>query len=71
MVAPGYHYFYFVKGSEKVFLSPKYPVVRFKNTNVFLNRITVRPKEHQFQSVFTLKEKKEDQAIFLIDHSVF
>ena len=45
-VAPGHHYFYFVQDTEKVFLSPKYDTVRFKNTNVFLNRITVRAKEH-------------------------
>jgi hypothetical protein len=55
-VAPGNHYFYFVQGSERCFISPRYPVVRFKNTNVFMNRITIKPKIHQFESVFTIAE---------------
>jgi len=44
-VQPGYHYFYFVEGAERVFLSPKYPIVRFKNSNVFLNRMTVKARQ--------------------------
>ena len=48
MAAPGFHYFYFIRGSDRVFLSPNYPIVRFKDTNVFVNRINVRPKVHEF-----------------------
>ena len=36
MVPPGTHYFYFVRDRGSIFLSPKYDVVRFKNTNIFL-----------------------------------
>ena len=70
-VAPGPHYFYFVQGKNRVFLSPNYEAVRFKETNVFLNRIILKPKIHEFESVFTLKEGLEDEELFLIDHSVF
>ena len=70
-VAPGFHYFYLVQGSEKCFLSPRHPIVRFKDTNVFLNRVEVKPKIHEFESVFTMKEGAEDEELFLIDHSVF
>ena len=70
-VMPGNHYFYFVQGRNKIFLSPKYPCIRFKGTNIFLNRIKVRPKVHEFENVFTLKEGVEDEELFLIDHSVF
>ena len=44
MVPPGIHYFYFVKEKSTIFLSPKYEVVRFKKTEIFLNRIKVLPK---------------------------
>lgn len=71
MLPPGKHYFYFVQKPEKVFLSAQYPIVRFKDTNMFVNRIELRPKKHEFTSVFTLKEGKEDEEVFLIDHSVF
>lgn len=71
MVAPGHHYFYFVQGSERVFLSPSYQIVRFKDSNVFVNRITVSHKKHVFDSVFVLKDGAEDEELFLIDHSVF
>jgi len=47
-VAPGNHYFYFVKGKERCFLSPNYQIVRFKETNVFLNVIRIEPKIHKF-----------------------
>ena len=70
-VAPGHHYFYLVQGSERVFLSPNYDVVRFKDSSVFLNRITVQAKDHQFDSAFTLKEGNGDEEVFLIEHSIF
>lgn len=46
-------------------------MVRFKETNVFLNRIILKPKKHVFDTVFVLKEGFEDEELFLIDHSVF
>jgi len=71
LVAPGFHYFYMIQGAEKCFLSPRYPIVRFKDTQVFLNRVHIEPKVHEFENVFTLKEGAEDEELFLIDHSVF
>ena len=70
-VSPGAHYFYFMQGRNRVFLSPNYPVVKFKATSVVLNRVVVKPKVHEFESVFTLKEGVEDEELFLLDHSVF
>jgi hypothetical protein len=54
-----------------VFLSPKYPIVRFKDSNMFVNRINLRPKLHEFKSVFTIKEGIAEEQVFLIEHSVF
>jgi hypothetical protein len=45
--------------------------VRFKDTNVFLNRINLRPKIHEFSSVFTLKDTRDDEELFMIEHSIF
>ena len=39
MTPPGYHYFYFMREKGTIFLSPRFDVVRFKTTNIFLNRI--------------------------------
>ena len=46
-LAPGKHFFYFIFKNQYLFLSPKYDIVRFKGTNVFLNQIKVseRTKE--------------------------
>lgn len=60
-----------MQGSERVVLSPNYPIVRFKDSNSFVNRIELKPKIHEFESVFALKEGAEDEELFLIDHSVF
>jgi hypothetical protein len=54
-----------------VFLSPNYPIVRFKDSNMFVNRIQIRQKQHEFESVFTIKETKDEEEVFLIEHSVF
>ena len=43
-VAPGKHYFYFIYQNRYVFLSPRYDIVRFKGTNVFLNVIKVKER---------------------------
>ena len=39
MVPPGEHYFYFVRDKGQMFLSPQYEIVKFKETNIFLNRV--------------------------------
>ena len=45
MVAPGTHYFYLVKAFDgEIFLSPKHEVVKFKKTEIYLNRIVILPK---------------------------
>ena len=45
MVPPGVHFFYLIKEQDgEIFLSPKHEVVRFKKTEIFLNRIKVLPK---------------------------
>lgn len=54
-VAPGAHFFYFVKQNGTIFLSPKYDVVRFKTTNVFLNRIIQHPRKFDFDMVHFVK----------------
>jgi len=43
-VMPGKHYFYFNYQDKFVFLSPRYDIVRFKQTNVFLNLIKVKER---------------------------
>ena len=44
MAPPGQHFFYFVRESGEMFLSPRYEIVRFKNTSVYLNRLVVDPR---------------------------
>ncbi len=44
MIPPGYHYFFFAREQSQIFLSPKFEVVRFKKTNVYLNRIHIKPR---------------------------
>ena len=39
MAPPGQHYFYFAREGGEIFLSPRYDIVRFKNTSIYLNRI--------------------------------
>ena len=51
MVPPGTHYFYFVKEKSTIFLSPKYEVVRFKSTNIFLNRVFVKKRLEDIETV--------------------
>ena len=55
-----------------MFLSPKHEVIRFKSSNVFLNRIIVKPRlEDNLESVFAAKGMREEEAQFLKDRSVF
>ena len=51
MVPPGYHYFYFAREKGQIFLSPLHEVVRFKSTNVFLNRVKVAKRLEDFDTV--------------------
>jgi hypothetical protein len=71
MVPPGQHYFYFVKDRGSIFLSPKYEVIRFKNTNVFLNRIIVKRRIKDMDTVHMAKDADDDEAVFMKDRSVF
>jgi hypothetical protein len=38
-VPPGKHFFYFVKDEGHIIMSPTYPIVRFRETNIFMNMI--------------------------------
>lgn len=48
---PGKHFFYFVFKNEYVFLSPNYDVVRFKESNAFLNVIIISPRVERLELV--------------------
>lgn len=54
-IPPGAHFFYFVKQDGTIFLSPKYDVVRFKTTKIFLNRIVQLPRKFDFDTVHAVK----------------
>jgi len=55
-----------------MFLSPKYEVVRFKKTNVFLNRIYVKARlDDNLDTVFKAKNVAVEEAVFMKDRSVF
>ena len=71
LVPPGTHYFYFVKDRGSIFLSPKYEVVRFKNTNIFLNRIIVKRRIKDLDTVHIARDADDDEAVFMKDRSVF
>ena len=72
MVPPGYHYFFFAKEEGHIFLSPKFEVARFKSTNVFMNRIYVRPRMEEMNfNVFQARQREEEEAVFMKDRSVF
>ena len=44
MVPPGQHFFYLCFEKGDMFLSPKYEVIKFKTTNIYLNRILIKPR---------------------------
>ena len=71
MVPPGYHYFYFVRDKGTIFLSPNYEVVRFKNTQIFLNRVFVAKRLEDVETVHVAKAGEEEEAVFMKDRSVF
>jgi len=71
MVPPGVHFFYFTRQKGSIFLSPSYDVVRFKSTNIFLNRIKVSKRLEEIQTVHIAKDGEEDEVVFMKDRSVF
>ena len=71
MVPPGFHYFYFVRDQGTIFLSPNYEVVRFKKTNIFLNRVHVMKRLEDVETVHVAKAQGEEEAVFMKDRSVF
>ena len=44
-IPPGKHYFYFIKNNQYYFLSPRYEIVRFKGTHLFLNQMIIQPRQ--------------------------
>ena len=71
MVPPGFHYFYFVREKGTIFLSPNYEVVRFKSTNIFLNRIYIFKRLEDIETVHMAKAGDEIEEVFMKDRSVF
>ena len=71
MVPPGTHYFYFVRSKGRIFLTPHHPVVRFKNTKIFMNKIEVTKRLEDIQTVHQAKDGEDDEAVFMKDRSVF
>jgi hypothetical protein len=71
MVPPGTHYFYLVRDRGRIFLSPHYDVIRFKNTKIFMNRIIVTKRLEEMQTIFQARAGDEDEAVFMKDRSVF
>ena len=70
-VPPGTHYFYFVNELGNIVLSPTYQIVRFKETNVYMNSISVQPLNTEFDSVHVVKGGYEEEVVFIKDRSVF
>jgi len=72
MVAPGHHFFYLIEEKSDMFLSPKYEVVRFKKTNIFLNRITIKARlDDNLDTIHVAKNVAVEEAVFMKDRSVF
>lgn len=71
MVPPGFHYFYFVRDKGTIFLSPNYEVVRFKSTQIFLNRIYISKRIEADETVHRAKFGDEEEAVFMKERSVF
>ena len=65
------HFFYFVRDKGTIFLSPQHEIVRFKSTNVFLNRVKVSRRLDDIETVHQAKDGEEDEAVFMKDRSEF
>ena len=70
MVPPGNHFFYFAREGGEIFLSPKYEIVRFKQTNVYLNRVIVKARLEEVIAVQEIN-MDEEEAVFMKDRSAF
>lgn len=71
MVPAGTHYFYFVRDKGTIFLSPNYEVVRFKSTNIFMNRIVLGRRLLDIETVHIAKDVDDIEPVFMKDRSVF
>ena len=71
MAPPGQHFFYFVREKGSIFLSPKHEVVRFKSTNIFLNRVKISKRLDDLEAIHQAKDGEEDEAVFMKDRSIF
>ena len=71
MVPPGQHFFYLCQEKGNIFLSPAHEVVRFKKTNVYLNRIVVQSRLEDIDTVHIARDAMDEEAIFMKDRSVF
>lgn len=69
---PGRHYFYFLRSGSYYFLSPKFDIVRFKDTHICLNQIVVNER-HQPLAEHKIKKNKEayEDRRFNKERSVF
>ena len=54
-----------------MFLSPRFEIVRFKQTNVYLNRIEVKPRVSALDMVYIAKQQDEGEDVFMKDRSIF
>lgn len=52
-------------------MSPKYEIVRFKSTNIFLNRVKVSKRNEDIETVHQARDGEDDEAVFMKDRSVF
>ena len=68
---PGQHFFYFTKEGGEIFLSPKYEIIRFKKTNIYLNRIIVKARQENEEIEVTTAKENVEEAVFMKDRSVF
>jgi hypothetical protein len=53
-----------------MFLSPRYEIVRFKSTTVYLNRLVIEPRIAAPLAIQAVK-REEEEAVFMKDRSVF
>lgn len=68
----GKHFFYYIYQNKHLFLSPKYDIVRFKGSNVFLNTITVKARTKELvqvtlgRNVYTTEQIKfnKERSVF-------
>ena len=70
MAPPGQHFFYFSRESGEIFLSPRYDIVRFKDTSIYLNRIVIKARLDEIIALQSVNVN-EEEAIFIKDRSVF